>query len=429
MKAISVLRKIWILLLIIPAIFMAGCSKDFDVPPVEIPNFVLPDGASLISIDSLKSRHTNPLVIDSINDNIYVTGIVVSSDETGNIYKSLYIQDTTGGLLISLDATSLYNMFPLGQKIYVKCQGLFLGEYGGMVQLGAIYNGSIGRISAPLINKYLFLHGLPGAVPDAKVINIPTITSKDLGTLVKLENVHFEDVGLPFAEADASTNRNIVDGANPPNKLIMRSSNYATFHTTLIPDGTGTIYGILGYFGGDYQLYIRDLDDLVGFDFSAALILSEPFSASQGAFTSFSVTGAQVWTFSSSYGMTMSGFSGSSLANEDWLISPSVNFSQYDSVKLLFNHALNYGFVANNQSVWASKDYVSGDPTLATWEQLTVPNFPPGSNWTFISSGNITFPPSFDGATNVHFAFKYLSTTSASSTWEIKNVLLKGKKN
>jgi hypothetical protein len=430
MKAISVIRKIWLLLLIAPAIFFAGCAKNFDVPPVQIPKFVLPDGASLISIKSLKQKHTALGALDTIKEDLYVTGIVISSDETGNIYKSLYIQDTSGGLLLSLDATSLYNMYRLGQRIYVKCKDLVVGDYNGMTQLGATYNGTIGRIAAPVISQYLFLDGLPGALPEAKLVTIPSLGNDDLGRLVKLENVHFSDVGLPFSEPTASTNRNITDGTNT---LIMRNSNYATFATKLIPDGIGTIYGILGIFGSDLQLYIRDLNDLVGFDFSAALILNQPFTSGIGNFTSYSAVGSQVWTYSSSYGMTMTGHVGSSnFDNQDWLISPSVNLSQVDSVKLSFSHTINFGVLANlqtNHTVWASKDYTSGDPALATWEQLTIPVYPAGNTWTFVSSGDILFPSTFNGASNVHFAFKYLSSTTDAATWEVKSVIVKGKNN
>ncbi|MEI6852102.1 MAG: DUF5689 domain-containing protein [Bacteroidota bacterium] len=427
MKAISVMRKIWLLLLIAPAIFMAGCAKNFDVPPIQVPKFVLPDGASIISIKSLNARHTALGALDSINDDVYVTGIVVSSDASGNIYKSLYIQDTSGGLLISLDATSLYNTYHLGQRIYVKCKGLFMGDYGGMTQIGSVYNGAIGRIPAPLINQYLLLDSLPGAVPAAKLVTISTLGPNDLGTLVKLENVHFMDVGIPFSDPSASSNRNISDGANT---LVMRNSNYATFAATLIPDGTGTIYGILGTFGGTLQLYIRDLYDVVGFDYSAALILNEPFTASQGTFTSYSVSGAQTWTFSATYGMTMSGFSGGvNNANEDWLISPAMDLTNFNGVNLSFNHTINKGVVSNMpiyHTLWASKNYTSGDPTLATWEQVTIPVYPAGTNWTFVNSGNVVLPASYNGISNVHFAFKYLSTASESANWEIKNVLVKG---
>lgn len=294
MKSFSVIRKISFLLLIAPAIFMAGCSKDFDVPEVQIPSFTLPDGATIISIKELKARHTVLGAVDSINDNVYVTGKVISSDESGNIYKSLYIQDTSGGLLLSLDATSLYTTYRLGQRMYVKCQGLFLGDYNGMTQLGVMDNGEIGRIPSPVIKNYLFLDSLPGAVPAAKVITIPSITADDLGMLVKFENVSFVDVGLPFSDPGASTNRYITDGTNT---LILRNSNYATFADELIPDGTGSITGILGVFGSDNQLYIRDLNDLVGFDYSSKLIINESFatSGSLGTFTQYSVLGDQIW--------------------------------------------------------------------------------------------------------------------------------------
>jgi len=424
MKAISVIRKTWVMLLIVPVIFMAGCNKKLDVPPVEIPKFNLPEGATIISIKQLNARHTALGALDSINDDVYVTGKVVSSDETGNIYKSLYIQDTSGGLLISLDATSLYTLYRLGQRVYVKCKGLFMGDYGGMTQIGAVYNGAIGRIPAPLIPHHLLLDSIPGTIPAAKLVTISSLGPNDLGMLVKLENVHFMDVGLPYSDPGASSNRNISDGSNI---LVMRNSNYATFASTLIPDGTGTIYGVLGIFGGTLQLYIRDLNDVVGFDYSSALLLNQPFTSGIGSFTTYSVTGAQLWAYSSTYGMTMSGYSGGNLDNEDWLISPSISFAGYDSVNLVFNHALNYGMVAGAQTVWASSNYTSGDPTLATWVQLTVPNTPTGTNWTFISSGAVLFPSSFNSATNVHFAFKYLSTTTAASTWEVKNVLLKAK--
>lgn len=430
MKTINVLRKTWALLLLVPFIFVSGCSKDFDVPPVEVPHFTLPSDATLISIAELKARHTTPGALDSLNAKEYITGIVTANDESGNIYKNLYIQDTSAGLVIALDRTSLYNKFKLGQRIYVSLKGLFLGDYGGMTQLGAIYNGAIGRIADIEIDKHLFIDDLPGAVPAAKTITIAGINNADLGKLVKLENVHFVEVGQPFSESSATTNRTISDGAN---SIILRTSNYATFASTLMPDGTGTVYAILSIFGGDYQLYIRDLNDAQGFDYSSVLLLNEPFSASQGAFTSYSVVGSQVWTYSSSYGMTMTGFASSTNnANEDWLISPSMNLSQFNNISLSFNHTINKGVVANmttNHTLWLSKNYTSGDPTTATWEQVTIPTYPAGNNWTFVGSGQVNIPASYQGESNVHFAYKYLSSTTESATWEIKSVIVKGSHN
>ena len=419
MKTLNVIRKIWVLLLIVPAIFLAGCSKNFDVPPVNVPMFQLPDGASIISIKALKNRHTVLAQLDSINDDVYVTGIVVSSDATGNIYKSLYIQDTSGGLLISLDATNMYNMYPLGQRIYVKCKGLFLGDYNGMTQLGMPYSGTIGRIPSVLMSQYLFLHELPGAIPVAKVVTIPTITSNDLGTLIKLENVRFVDVAMPFSDALVSTNRTISDGTNT---LILRSSNYATFRATLLPDSTGSITGILGVFGTDLQLYIRDLNDLVGFDYSTQLLVNESFaSGTMGTFTQYNVTGNEVWAASSYSGSTFAKISGYTAgvysANEDWLISPTMNLDNYKHEVLKFFTMMNYGAAGDGSlRVYYSNDYVSGDPTASTWTEITTATLSAGA-WANTLSGDVDL--SAITGTNVHIAFKYTCTTSNVATWNL----------
>ncbi len=86
-----------------------------------------------------------------IEDEIVIAGKVVTSDQSGNFYRSLYIQDGTAGIELKMGKTGLYNEYKLGQTVYVKCKGLWLGMYGyktpgeyqgeptggsGMVQLG-----------------------------------------------------------------------------------------------------------------------------------------------------------------------------------------------------------------------------------------------------------------------------------------------------
>jgi len=428
MKAIRVLRKIWVLLLVVPAIFISGCTKKFDVPPVEIPKFDLPSGATIISIRQLKAMHSAG-GFESITDNLYVTGKVISSDETGNIYKEMFIQDTSGGLLISLDNTSLYTTYRLGQRIYVKCQGLYLGEYGGLVQLGASVGGAIGRIADPVIKQYLFLDSIPGAIPAATVITIPTITPDKYGMLVELQNVHFVEVAQLFSLSTASTNRTISDGAN---NLIMRTSNYATFATTSIPSGVGTIYGILGFFSPDNQLMIRDLNDLVGFDYSTKLVINESFATtgSLGTFSQYSVSGPQVWaqsTYSSSTFAKMSGFAGGVYtANEDWLISPSMNLDLYSGEILNFFTMMNFGTAGDGSlRIYYSTDYDSGDPTTSTWTEITTAALSTG---TFVSTPSGDIDLSAVVGTNVHIAFKYTCSTSGVATWEVGGILVKGTK-
>ncbi len=67
---------------------------------------------------------------------IVIGGKIISSDISGNVYRSLYIQDETGAIEVKIGSTGLYNDYKLGQMLYVKCEGLTLGNYGGMLQIG-----------------------------------------------------------------------------------------------------------------------------------------------------------------------------------------------------------------------------------------------------------------------------------------------------
>lgn len=65
-----------------------------------------------------------------------IAGQVISSDESGNMYKEIYIQDETGAIDLKIGKSSLYSDYKLGQWLYVDCNGLTIGSYSGMPQLG-----------------------------------------------------------------------------------------------------------------------------------------------------------------------------------------------------------------------------------------------------------------------------------------------------
>lgn len=143
-------------------------------------------------------QHGSPITFDYEQD-IVVGGKISSSDETGNFYKSFYIQDETGGMEIKMGKTSLYADYKEGQMIYVKLPGLTVGEYGykvlknyddgpsggsGMVQIGYVY-------------EYL-----PGTEPeyetsylDAQVLINEHIIRGEVGE--KVEPVVLEEQDLP----------------------------------------------------------------------------------------------------------------------------------------------------------------------------------------------------------------------------------------
>ena len=103
-------------------------------------------------------------------------------------------------------------------------------------------------------------------------------------------------------------------------------------------------------------------------------LLSQP---SFDSFTAASVTGAQTWTYSSLYGAVCSGYvgAGQNFENEDWLISPAMNLTQTDNVKLTFTHSrgsasvLNLGVAEGRFKVFVTADN-TGDPTSTQWVGL-----------------------------------------------------------
>lgn len=173
---------------------------------------------------------------------------------------------------------------------------------------------------------------------------------------------------------------------------------------------------------------------ILGYSYSladSAPIFSEPFgSLSFGNFTPVSVSGDQTWDSTTTYGAKMSGYASSvNHANEDWLISPTIDLAELDSAKITFSHANWFKTTstpATENTIWISSDYVSGDPSTGTWTQLLIPTYQTANqSYTYVESGSVSIPSSFIGKA-VKIAFKYLSTDLTSSTWEIKNVVVTG---
>ncbi len=142
-----------------------------------------------------------------------------------------------------------------------------------------------------------------------------------------------------------------------------------------------------------------------------------------GQFTAVSLQGAQEWGWDQ-YGdgnAKMSGYDGGAVENEDWLISPAIDLSDYDEVYLEMSQAINYLNAQWDQiNMFISTDYDGSDVAGATWESFTVPNMPTGSSWDFVESGQVDI--SEYGGQTIYIGFQYLSTEFNAATWEIAEV-------
>ena len=141
---------------------------------------------------------------NEISGNIWIKGQVISDDHEGNVYRELYIQDATGGLDVKIGKSSLYSEYQLGQWVYVKCQGLTLGAYNGMPQLGveaddtnSDYETSYIDLQA-IINQHVFRGAVDTPVAPTLITeaDLKTSISKDFkgdlwGRLVKIQGLKY----------------------------------------------------------------------------------------------------------------------------------------------------------------------------------------------------------------------------------------------
>lgn len=141
----------------------------------------------------------------------------------------------------------------------------------------------------------------------------------------------------------------------------------------------------------------------------------ETFAKSQGDFTindeplPSEVT--YVWAYGNAYMKASAYVNGTNYATESWLVSPVIDMSAAERPVLSFANVARYGS-NKNLTLWArEKD--------GEWSQLSFLNYGSGKDWTFVT--NSVDVSSYAGKT-LQFAFKYVSTSSSASTWEIKDV-------
>lgn len=272
------MKKIWQLFaglfLILASFTFTSCvDGEFDEPPINIPTV---DFERNTTIAELKASYT---AFRLIEDDVIISGIVVANDESGNLYKKMEIQDETGGIELSIDKTSLYNEYKLGQRVFVKCKGMYIGDYNNLIQLGYLYNDDIGRLPEVYIKNHIFRDSLPGPQVQPELITLNELSMERVSTLVTFENVRFAEAGEVWAPQNVdATNRTMMDQAGKT--LIVRTSKYSNFAGDTIPGGYGKVTGILTVFGSDWQLTLRDTADIK--DFSG--IIPPPPGGGEGTF-------------------------------------------------------------------------------------------------------------------------------------------------
>ena len=245
----------WIVSGVIVLLGWFGCSepRDFALNEDGVDDESWIDVVSIAHVKSLYRGY--PLRIE---DEVEIRGVVTANDSYGAYRYTLVVQDETGGIEIKAGGDELYTLYPIGQEIRVRCQGLVLGDYGGVVSLGVVSEDTAyenGFIPEAERSRYLKKTGeVKFIFPDT--LRIVEATADRVGTYVAFEEVQFIDaeIGLSWSEAESDTDRHLVDRSG--DTLLVRTSHNADFAAWTLPEGSGYIEGILSYFNGTCQLKV-----------------------------------------------------------------------------------------------------------------------------------------------------------------------------
>ena len=240
-----------------------SCEREYMAPPLSEPKY---EGAlDNISIKQLKERYANITDPVLIQDDLIIKAIVVGNDESGNIYKQIYVQDATAGINIGVDQNAIFGIYQVGQEVFIHLKDLYMVKYGGELQIG-MGTTAANRIPWEVFQDYAQLNSWPkieNATP--RVVELDKLTADMVNTLVEIQNVSFVNGGKnTFATGDATTNETVKDAAG--HTLDVRNSNFSDFAKDLLPVGKGTVVGMLGRFNGGWQLFLRTKNDVKDFD-------------------------------------------------------------------------------------------------------------------------------------------------------------------
>ena len=273
---LNLLKPVAIALLTAFAITSCVKDDDYDIPD---PNGKkpLPDySGQVVSFANVLTKVTASVATYTADEAI--EGYVISSDEGGNFYKKIYIQnaDKNQGLSVAIDKSGLYTEFPVGAKVQLRLKDLTTQLNNSAIEVGhGTYTAKSGRVSVgtmaeAIYKKHLFDTGERKTVAElAKVSNSIQEVSTDahVDQLITLKGVHFptDAVGKTLYDKSnalgGATNYKLTDANGKT--IIFRTSSYAKFKDEKVPAGEVEVTGVLTKFNKDYQFMISNYADLV----------------------------------------------------------------------------------------------------------------------------------------------------------------------
>ena len=437
-----------IFIIIVSISLFSGCVNDtFDTPQENCVSPGLTKTKEVSDIYAVATGTTATYTADDI-----IEAYVISSDEGGNFYKSMYFQPVDGskGFNLSVDEVNAYTKnFQPGKKVFLKLKSLAYANptsYGRGLIFGAppTEQYAVDRLSGLTYKNYL--------IPSCDVISEDAIvkhltisqalSDTYLNTLVEIDDVQFKTDCATYSKKDFDTSLKITNGTT---SLDVRTSRYANFAGNYVPSGRGKIRGVLTKYGSTYQIILRTERDVkmtnprittislpkVGTSLQYLGAFTENFEsyATSTTGTTFpkyindAAIGTKYWDvvlFSSNKYIQVSAYNNG--CTKAYLIVP-VDMTAANGLSFKSKDGYNDG---DPLKVYYSTNYIPGNSVSQTTLVDITGKFiissgnTSGYGSSFISSGTYAIPSTLTG--NGYFIFEYDGTTGTTTTMQLDDI-------
>lgn len=212
-----------------------------------------------------------------IDGDLVIRGVVVSSDESGNFYKEIYLQDhpnnPTEGIKVMIDRKALHNKYNIGRELFIDISGLYVGEANrgdGVIALG----GGEDNNELVAMSEQQSIERVLRTKNTTKIgetqYHLDQLTNEHIGMFVTLKSLHFlfEEHGQPLVAAKDwyDTQREMIQCVeHTTTSFLLETSRFADFSDLPIPSEAVTVRGVITktYSGSDLVLALNSYDDII----------------------------------------------------------------------------------------------------------------------------------------------------------------------
>lgn len=440
-------------------VFVSSCvnNEDYSIPtPKDGDTITIPTN-QLTTFKALYGKYNqavasgNPIAI--IDEDLYVEGYVVSSDQAGNFFKELIIQnkvdasnpddDPRLGIRVDINVGSLSDTYEFGRKVYIKLKGLTLGQSNGVLTLAKGEDQSLEQIQE---FEYRDVVIRTSEVVDItpKITSLVDLTKADENTLIQLNNMQLNrfELGATFAgeSIDEYDGFRLLESCESGISIFLQTSIYADFKSLIVPQKKGSIVGIFSRdFGDDFNVLIINSAADINFDndgrcdpielncglastLGSGNLFKEDFESQRNnkliagnGWTNYIEAGSVGWKAYSSTSSNASlgrsaRFKSASSGDESnigWLITPAINLDDQEGETLRFKTSNSLADSSYLEVLYSLDwDGTEANVTTATWGVLSA---------AYVVKDTDSFVPWFNSGSvdlscatgTMYIAFKY----------------------